>query len=667
MKASKYLFYLFSVVIVLPLQACLCFPIINYIVQPTNTPGNSSTLMAQTESFVKPSPAAITPEHTLTLEGFTTAQSNLAIINNTQVHIRNYSDITKKYFGIQNFQIQSTATAVSKKIGDQENFNITNDDTEKSTTITATLRYITDHVYFWTENSIDYNLSDIEMLCDDFEQRIYPNDRKLFGSEWSPGIDNDVHIYIVYSGGLGTYIGGYFPSDDEVSTIINSQSNMHEMFFVNADGQNLASSYMYSVFAHEFTHMIEYYNQPNTETWWSEGTAQLAEYINGTSEGWQGYPYLVNPNIPLNKWTPEMSEADPYYAGSYLFLAYLYERFGSETMQKILQENATGIDHLDKYFISNQIVDTDTGNILTSNDVYGDWQVANLLSSDFVVDSRYNYRGFSLPGKMEATDSISSCPTEPISQTTYQFGTRLLEIDCPGKYSISFNGKPSTKIVSSDPHSGSKYFWSNLGNESSMTLTHTFDFSNNSGDIQMVFWDWRDLEDEFDYVYILASPDSVNWKVLSPSGCIKGRNSFGCGLTGRSNGWVKETVDLSDYSRQKVTILFDYQTDLALNGEGFLLDDISIPAINYSTDFENDNGGWISDGFVRIGNEIPQDYVLSLVIEGNKADIQRIRLGRDNKAQISINISEDEKAYLIISPISKYAQLPADYSVQILK
>ena len=37
---------------------------------------------------------------------------------------------------------------------------------------------------------------------------------------------------------------------------------------------------------------------------------------------------------------------------------------------------------------------------------------------------------------------------------------------------------------------------------------------------------------------------------------------------------------------------FEYVTDAAVNGEGLLLDDVSMPQINYSSDFESDDGGW---------------------------------------------------------------------------
>jgi len=50
---------------------------------------------------------------------------------------------------------------------------------------------------------------------DAFENKIYPTDREFFGSEWTPGVDDDPHIYILYTSGLGANVGGYFYSPDE--------------------------------------------------------------------------------------------------------------------------------------------------------------------------------------------------------------------------------------------------------------------------------------------------------------------------------------------------------------------------------------------------------------------------------------------------------------------
>ena len=70
------------------------------------------------------------------------------------------------------------------------------------------MRYVTPHSYFWVDDCVQYNQQDVKNLMDAFENKIYPTDREFFGSEWTPGVDDDPHIYILYPNGLGATVGG---------------------------------------------------------------------------------------------------------------------------------------------------------------------------------------------------------------------------------------------------------------------------------------------------------------------------------------------------------------------------------------------------------------------------------------------------------------------------
>jgi hypothetical protein len=63
-------------------------------------------------------------------------------------------------------------------VGTQEKFWVTDTDTNKDFQVDATLRYVTDHVYFWAENGADYNDSNMRKLIDTFENKIYPTSRR---------------------------------------------------------------------------------------------------------------------------------------------------------------------------------------------------------------------------------------------------------------------------------------------------------------------------------------------------------------------------------------------------------------------------------------------------------------------------------------------------------
>src|SRR5678815_5388263 len=81
------------------------------------------------------------------------------------------------------------------KVGDKEKFWILNSDTVEHRQGNFTLLYATPHSYFWAEDGLGVDQGDMTALMDDFENKIYPTDREFFGSEWTPGVDNDPVSY----------------------------------------------------------------------------------------------------------------------------------------------------------------------------------------------------------------------------------------------------------------------------------------------------------------------------------------------------------------------------------------------------------------------------------------------------------------------------------------
>jgi len=133
-------------------------------------------------------------------------------------------------------------------------------------------------------------------------------------------------------------------------------------------------------------------------------------------------------------------------------------------------------------------------------------------------------------------------------------------------------------------------------------------------------------------------------------------------LTWRADGWIQEEVDLSKYAGQKVTLRFEYVTDEAVNAEGFMLDDVAINAINYSSDFESDTGGWKAGGFVRIQNILPQTYRLSIIRKGSSTTVEQVEVlpGQSYSTQLEIG-GDVEKVIVVISGTARFTRQPATY------
>jgi immune inhibitor A len=558
-------------------------------------------------------------------------------------------------------------SAQPRKVGDTEKFWVSNQDTVQNTQITATLLYITPHAYFWAQDGVETNPNDVKKITDTFENEIYPTNREFFGSEWFPGIDGDEHIYLLYARGLGGNIAGYFSSAAESNPLIQEYSNAHEMFLFNADNSPLDEEYTYSVLAHEFQHMIHWKQDLNETSWLNEGFSEVAVLLNGYSPGGFDFLYISNPDMQLNDWPNDSSETTPHYGASFLFFAYFLDRFGEEATQALARDADNGFDSVDNVLSQINATDPVTNQPITADDFFMDWAVTNFLLDPSVGDGRYIYNNYADANHASAGETISNCPQSVITRDVHQYGVDYIEIDCAGDYTLSFTGSTVTRLIPADPYSGQYAFWSNKGDKSDMKLTREFDFTQVTGPITFSYRTWYDIEEDWDYVYLEVSEDGELWQIIrtpssvdtDPSG-----NSFGWGYTGVTNDWIEEAVDLSAYAGKKIFLRFEYVTDDAVNGEGFLLDDVSVEAAGYQSDFEVDDGGWVAEGFARVQNVLPQTFRLALILT-NGNSVEMIPLNADQTVEIPLSLSAGDRAYLVVSGTTRFTRELGSYQIEI--
>ena len=560
------------------------------------------------------------------------------------------------------------ATSASpRSVGEQQNFWVHDLDTNENNEVQATLRYITPHVYFWVQDDLDIDEGEMKKLVDTFENQMYPTNREFFGSEWSPGIDGDEHIYILYSRGLGFSVAGYFSSSDSTHPMIQEYSNAHEMFLFNADNTPLGGDYAYAVLAHEFQHMIHWNNDLNETSWLNEGSSELAVLLNGYETGGFDTLYISDPDLQLNDWPNDQNATAPHYGAGFLFMTYFLDRFGEEATQALVKDPANGLDSVDDVLQQVGATDKLTGQPITADDFFMDWVLTNLLLDPSIADGRYVYNNYPAAHRASATETIYSCPQDPLLRDVHQYGVDYIAIECAGDYTINFTGSTVTGLLPADPYSGDYAFWSNKGDESNMTLTHEFDLTNASGPIDLSFRTWFDIEEDWDYVYVEVSEDGETWQILTtPSGrgTDPSGNSYGWGYTGVSGDWIEEKVDLSDYAGKKVFVRFEYITDAAVNGEGFMVDDVKVDAAGYTSDFEADDGGWVAEGFVRVQNVLPQTFKLALIKSGDDK-VTMIPLNADQTAEIPVSLKSGETAYLVVTGTTRFTRELATYQIEI--
>jgi hypothetical protein len=620
------------------------------------TPGPTPTLEAPEPSPTLPPTIEITPIPQVGVETW-------ELLERTEVPARDLIALTKrlKHVGEPIPEVVRES-APDYEIGDEEIFWVSNIDTDEHFQVTAVLLYATPHLYMWVEKGVDVDLERLQEAADIFEEKTYPTGREFFGSEWTPGVDSDPHLNILHARGLGDSIAGYYSSASEYSRIVHEFSNEREMFYINADNVTIGNDFYNSVLAHEFQHMIHWYNDRNEDTWLNEGFSELAAYLNGYAPGGFEMAFSMRPDTQLNSWPGEPGEAIPNYGAAYLFTLYFLERFGEEATRALVAHPANGIASVDAVLLESGY---------SFDELFADWVVANYLDDPSLEDGRYGYREL----RMWVGDvySLGRYPAER-QESVHQHAADYIAFQPSRRdLKIDFQGATWVKVIDNEPHSGRYQWWSNRSDESDTTLTRAFDLSGLER-ASLEFWTWYDIEENWDYAYVEVSTDGgQTWETLqapSTTDYNPNGNSFGWAYTGMSGGgeeprWIREEVGLSDYAGREVLIRFEYITDDAVNRPGFAVDDIWIPELDYEYDAESDDG-WEAEGFIRMENVLPQRWIVQVIeIAGQETRVHRIELDEEQKGEYLIDADEVDEVVLVVSALAPSTTEVATYRYEV--
>ena len=162
-----------------------------------------------------------------------------------------------------------------------------------------------------------------------------------------------------------------------------------------------------SVLAHEYQHMIHFYQKPvlrdaASETWLNEMASEVGEDLiadklkvngprgvsyddptagmAGNKRGRLPYYNLFN-DIQVTKWDGKIAN----YAVNYALGAYLARTYGgAELFSEIVQSGSSGVEAIEAALAAG-------GHDVTFKEVLADWGTATLLSDSTAVPSRYRY------------------------------------------------------------------------------------------------------------------------------------------------------------------------------------------------------------------------------------------------------------------------------------
>jgi len=542
-------------------------------------------------------------------------------------------------------------------------FWVTDGTTGQRREILARLRVQTDHVAMWVEEGVWHDVRQLEQAAVFFETNVMSATRDVFGSEWTPGVDNDPHVVILHASRLGEGVLGYTVSGDEFPSDVYPFSNQAEMITVHAGAVQVGSPGYYALLARQFQRLIQWFQDRNEERWMKEGMAELAVHLSGFDPGGIEQAYLDRPDTSLMTWGGPSAVA--CRGAAYLFAAYFHERFGDAGVRALVAQPLNGVAGFDAAL-------AELGAGVTFEDLFADWLVANVLDRDPAVSlPEYSYATLDL--RRPATAAVYDDYPVVMEGTVHQFGADYILLQGDADLIVQFTGATATPLLDVAPHSGHGSWWSNRADESQTTLTRAFDLSGIER-ATLTYWTWYDIEPDYDYVTVEVSIDGgQRWQALpTPSGTDadpRGNNP-GWGYTGRSGdpaGWIQEEVDLSPYTGGEVLVRFAYLTDEAVTGVGFLLDDVAVPEIGYADDVERTPAGWEAAGFVRVDGPVPQRYLALLIGLGDEVTVERLLVKEDQTAQWTVPLSSEgwREAVLVLSGLAPHTAHPALYQLRI--
>lgn len=201
--------------------------------------------------------------------------------------------------------------------------------------------------------------------------------------------------------------------------------------------------------------------------------------------------------------------------------------------------------------------------------------------------------------KGSTLDSLSTGKVQLDTATMNTGNTQALVVKLPSENNTMKINTPAT---------GSFEFYGGTGPEIDNSMTATLDLTGKS-QVNLAYNIWYNIEENWDGGFVQVSKDGTDWTSLATTHTVLDFNNpegystiVGSlpGYTGNSNGWIKESINLSSYAGKQIYLRFRYATDWGTELEGMFVDDISVTADGstiFSDGAENGLDQFTNDGW----------------------------------------------------------------------
>lgn len=334
-------------------------------------------------------------------------------------------------------------------LGERQSFFVDSSyDLSERKQISAVLQRIGKEIYFYIESDYWDSLNkeeknkiktSFESLDNEFHKKIYPTLTSFYGSEWKPGIDHDSRLTLLVHS-MTEETGGYFRSADEYEILQVPHSNEREMVYLNT--LYITDPRAKSLLAHEFTHLITFYQKNikqeiEEETWLNEARAEYAPTLLGYNSNLEARVkiFLKNPIDSITEWKNDSAD----YGVLNIFTQYLVEQYGIQILTDSMKIEKKGIRSLNEALKKNGYEDN-------FSNAFTNWTIT-VLVNDCNLGEKYCYKNKDLEN-LKITPSLNLLPLNGKSnlgftQTTKNWaGNWYKFIGGDGNLKINFIGNP---------------------------------------------------------------------------------------------------------------------------------------------------------------------------------------------------------------------------------
>lgn len=367
------------------------------------------------------------------------------------------------------------------------------------------------------------------------------------------------------------------------------------------------------VFAHEYQHLLEYYQDPNEVNFINEGLSDFAISLTGYAntlatvgqKGTESHLACFNgfgtvktaynnnprdcggPQNSLTLWGDEGSGAEILadYGNAWSFQLFLYDRYGQDFTSALHRDGRhQGLDGV-------QAELNRFGDYARVYDVLHDFQTMNL------VDRYVDGPGGTVSGRPKGavtTESLNATANllNPASYAkpgaapngadyvglrgtgaSFLTGDQLREVAFTGAKTLP--PLPLLWTVSTDApgRAGNPTLWS--GNSTNLDAAAITSVAVPAGSPKLTFAERHLAEQGYDYAYTVVSTDGgKTYTALANANTVAG--PLGPALNGDAAGFATQTFDLSAYAGTTVLLGFRYVSDGGVNDGGWYVDDVKV-------------------------------------------------------------------------------------------